>query len=153
MIHLLGKEYKLTTRLGNSEFAYTEDDKLIVEYKKEEHIGLIINKLYAEILERIISRYSDKLCLDFKLKFKPVYKIKNTKSYFGKCFIKQKLIVLSTLLAKYEEKYIISVLYHEFTHFYVSNHQKEFYDFIEKMYPNYKKVDGELKCIKYADLY
>ena len=47
----------------------------------------------------------------------------------------------------------MSVLFHEFTHFYVSNHQKEFYDFIEKHYPNYKAVDKQLKSIKYADLY
>lgn len=153
VIHLLGKEYKLQLSKGNSEYVYLDDDNFYVFYKDEGNISKLIHEYYAQKLIMIIQRNKDTIEEKFNIKFKVNYKIKNTKTYFGKCFMKKRLIILSTLLAKYEEKYIISVLYHEFTHFYVYNHQKEFYDFIEKQYPNYKAVDKELKSIKYADLY
>ncbi|MCR4898950.1 MAG: DUF45 domain-containing protein, partial [Acholeplasmatales bacterium] len=50
-------------------------------------------------------------------------------------------------------EYILSVLYHEYCHFHYMNHQKEFYDFIELRLPNYRKINSNLRKIKYNDLY
>lgn len=151
VIHLLGREYKLILRESNSEYVYVDEDNFYVYYKKIANIEKLIHKYYADILNEIIRRKSDKLITEFKIKFMVNYQIKNTKSYFGECFYKKNLIVLSTKLAKYSEHYIESVLYHEFAHFYVHNHQEEFYDLLERHYPNYRKVNHELRKIRYND--
>ncbi|MCM1197024.1 MAG: M48 family metallopeptidase, partial [Roseburia sp.] len=78
---------------------------------------------------------------------------KNVKGYYGECFSKKNLIILSTKLAKYDLKYILSVIYHECAHFKYQNHQKEFYDYLEERYPNYQKVQRELRKIRYNEKY
>ena len=151
VIHLLGREYKLILRESNSEYVYVDEDNFYVNYKKIANISKQIHKYYADILSEIIKRKNDKLIDEFSIKFKVNYQIKNTKSYFGECFYKKNLIVLSTKLAKYSELYIESVLYHEFAHFYVHNHQNDFYELLESHYPNYRKVNHELRKIRYND--
>ena len=66
---------------------------------------------------------------------------------------KQRLIILSTNLAKYEFNYILSVIYHEYAHFYVSGHGDKFYNILENVFPNYKKTQSNLRKTKYSDLY
>ena len=60
-------------------------------------------------------------------------------------------IKLSSLLAKYDYKFIKHVLYHELSHVEVLNHSKEFFSYFESKYPNAKLVRKELKKIKYND--
>ena len=151
VIHLLGREYKLILRESNSEYVYVDEDNFYVNYKKLANIEKLIHKYYADILNEIIKRKSEKLIKEFNIRFTVNYQIKNTKSYFGECFYKKNLIVLATKLAKYDEVYIESVLYHEFAHFYVHNHQNEFYELLESHYPNYRKVNPELRKIRYND--
>ncbi|MBQ9448450.1 MAG: SprT-like domain-containing protein [Acholeplasmatales bacterium] len=151
VIHLLGREYKLILRESNSEYVYVDEDNFYVNYKKLANIEKLIHKYYADILNEIIKRKSEKLIKEFNIRFTVNYQIKNTKSYFGECFYKKNLIVLATKLAKYDEVYIESVLYHEFAHFYVHNHQNEFYELLESHYPNYRKVNHELRKIRYND--
>ena len=151
VIHLLGREYKLILRESNSEYVYVDEDNFYVNYKKLANIEKLIHKYYADILNEIIKRKSEKLIKEFNIRFTVNYQIKNTKSYFGECFYKKNLIVLATKLAKYDEVYIESVLYHEFAHFYVHNHQNEFYELLENHYPNYRKVNHELRKIRYND--
>ena len=60
---------------------------------------------------------------------------------------------MNVKLAKYDIKYILSVIYHECAHFKIQNHQEEYYKYLESIYPNYRKVQKELRSIKYNEKY
>ncbi len=157
IIHLLGKEYKLN--IINESFNNVLIDDSNLEFKvytkslDESYIKFIIDEYYKSTLIDILNKYNDKIKSDLKIDFDVEFKFKNVKSYYGECMKKQRLIVLSTNLAKYDLIYILSVIYHEYVHFYVSGHQDKFYNMLEKVFPNYKKIQANLRKCKYQDLY
>lgn len=156
-IHLLGKEYDLFIIKSdfdnilindiNNEFkVYTKDlDESYIRYQ--------ILKYYENVLIDILNKYNDKIKKDLNINFDVNFKFKYVKTYYGECLTKKRIIYLSLNLAKYELKYILSVIYHEYTHFYVNGHQDKFYKLIESVFKDYKKTQKELRRTKYQDLY
>ncbi len=153
-IHFLGKKYDLLIQESPVEEVHLEENCLKVCSKdlSEDHIRIIINSFYTETLKKIVSSYQDSLEKMFSVEG-VIFQFKDAKSYFGECFFKKKKIILTTRLAKYEKIYILSVLYHEFAHFLYQNHQKEFYDCLERVFPNYRQIDRTFKKIRYNEKY
>ena len=67
------------------------------------------------------------------------------KSRFGYNDGNKQIICLSTRLIHLPEYLIDYIIVHEFCHYKVRNHQKEFYQEVSKYYPNYLKAKKELK--------
>ena len=151
-IHYLGLEYELELKKSINEFVYINGNKFIVEYSKETSIQKLISKFYLDSLITIIDYHKDEIYSKFGLKNIPIY-YKYVKTFYGKCYPKQKKILLNIMLAKYDIKYILSVLYHECAHFKYQNHQIEYYKYLESIYPNYRKVQKELRSIKFNEKY
>lgn len=156
-IHLLGKEYDLL--IIKSDFDNILINDLNNEFKvyakdiNESYIRYLILNYYQEVLIDILNKYNDKIKKDLNINFNVSFKFKYVKTYYGECFTKKKLIYLSLNLAKYELKYILSVIYHEYVHFYVNGHGEKFYKLIESVFKDYQKTQRELRRIKYQDLY
>ena len=74
------------------------------------------------------------------------YKITSAKKRFGSCSSKNSLC-FSYLLMLYPKDAIDYVVVHELAHIKHHNHQKEFYDFIEEILPDYKERNKLLKQI------
>ncbi len=157
VIHLLGKEYKLEIINESFNNVLIDDSNMIFKvYTKKDndrYIKYIIDEYYKVVLKDILNRYNERIRNDLKIDFNVDFDFKNVKSYYGECMKKQRLIILSTNLAKYELNYILSVIYHEYAHFYVSGHGDKFYNILEKVFPNYKKTQSNLRKTKYSDLY
>ena len=113
----------------------------------------ILYNYYYQILKEIIDKNNERIKNEMDVHFDVKIEYKYVKTYFGECFPKKRLIIMNIKLAKYDIDYILSVLYHEYCHFHYMNHQKGFYDFLEKRFNNYKKINSNLRKIKYNDLY
>lgn len=155
IIHILGIEYKLELIESNKNLLSIDENQKIarVYYKDKNKIKNIIYNHYLEILEKTVNKYDSKLKEAFRIDYNVSYSFKDVKTYFGQCQFKKHHIVLSLKLAKYEEIYIISVLCHEYAHFFVQNHSDKFYEVVEKVFNNYKECQRDLRKIKYRDLY
>lgn len=154
IIHYLGIEYKLKIIIGNFPSHIEKNDLVIYSKSFSDYdIKRSINFFYFETLKDIILKYHIKYEDDYEVSHNVKYEIKDVKTYFGKCFYKERRIVLQTDLAKYRLELILSVLAHELTHFHVLDHSQKFYDFIEKRIPNYKKLNHELRYMGYKDKY
>lgn len=151
-ITYLGQRYNLVLRQTTCNFVYISDNNFIVEYIKEANIQKNIIDFYYKGLKFIVDRYKDEIFKKFNLK-NPIIYYKYISTFFGKCYPRLNKICLNVKLAKYDIKYILSVIYHECAHFKVQNHQKEFYDHLESIYPNYRKVQKELRSIKFNEKY
>lgn len=73
------------------------------------------------------------------------YKYKWLKSKFGSYHRINKEITLNIFLATIDSTFLMYVLLHEYAHVKVFNHQKPFYDLLDKMSPGHKAVQKALK--------
>ena len=74
-------------------------------------------------------------------------KIKYLKSKFGSYHRKNQEITLNSFLARLNPIYLEYVLYHEYAHALVFNHSKDFYNLLDKLMPNHKVYQKDLKKI------
>ncbi len=153
IIHLLGKEYNLVLTKSDDNNIFQDDKNIYVYYKKEDNIKKLINELYNDYLKSIVDKNIGDIKTRFNLKSEITFEYKAVKTYFGECFIKENRIILASMLAKYEYKYILSVIYHEIAHLFYKGHQEDFYNLLEDVFPNYKKAQHELRKIRYYEKY
>ena len=153
-IHILGKEYKVNKIYSDFNNIIVDDINNCINLyiKNDSYIKKTIYEYYKKVLENIVIKYDLKLKEAFNINFDVTYGYKDVKTYFGECNYKLHHIILALKLAKYDEIYILSVLCHEYAHFYVQNHSEKFYNVVEKAFKNYKKYQSELRKIKYKDL-
>lgn len=115
-------------------------DKDIYAKTKEEAEKYIYNKsklIFKERLEIIIPLFNN--LPKFNLK------IRKMKSKWGVCNIKSMSITLNSELIKKDIYLIDYVIIHELCHFKYMNHSKEYWNYLSKFYPDYKKARKELK--------
>lgn len=72
-------------------------------------------------------------------------RFRTMKTRWGVCHIQKKRIVFNTALYVLPQDCITYVIYHELTHFHVSNHQKPFYEALSLVYPNYRVTQKQMK--------
>lgn len=154
-LHFFGREYELRVCPSERERVIAEDGILWVFTKKKEnsHIQKTVLLFYAKELSNFVEKNISAIKSAFHFNEEIQFQYKNVKSYFGECFPKRRIIILSLKLAKYDPYYILSVLYHEMAHFFHQNHGMRFYALLEQVFPGYRRVQKELRKIKYNDIF
>ncbi len=156
-IHIFGKEYNVRIIESNKEYCEIDNDTLNIYQAGygEESISYTVRMFLFKLLENYVKSIEDEAYQDFKdiVKTKPKITFKEVNSYFGKCYYARNEIILNTKLARYDKLYIKSVLYHEYCHFKYHNHQLGFYYLYELKFPNAKRIQHDIREIKYNDLY
>ena len=135
-VWLFGKLYSLKqTKDENMHFKIEEDvlyhKGKFNEKKFQEHFKEIIRKRFAYFNE-VFGKNAE---LEFNL----------MRSKYGYCKFKENLIVLSRNIVALPGELIDYIIIHEFCHFKVQNHSKDFYDEVMKYCPDYKKRVKKLK--------
>lgn len=104
-------------------------------------------------LERLKKTRAKELFLELVSHFQPFINkpikrivIRNSKTRWGSCNHKKGYINLSLRLIEKPLSAVRYVVLHELTHLLYPHHQKSFYDFIEKIMPDYKKQEQILKA-------
>lgn len=71
--------------------------------------------------------------------------IKDMKSRWGSCSYTRGHISINIRLAAYPRETVLSVLWHEYAHYWHHDHSRKFYDFLLDMYPEYFRWNDLLK--------
>ena len=148
--YLWGKPYTLQLIEKNKDFkhVFTQDDtiylpldlkntsfeareKTMIEFYRAE-----IKKVIPEVLERSVAITG---------RAPNEWRVKNMKTRWGTCNTRAKRIWINLQLAKKSPECLDYVMIHELTHLYVSNHGKEFKNYMDKFYPNWREVRKLLK--------
>ncbi|HPW52836.1 MAG TPA: DUF45 domain-containing protein [Erysipelotrichaceae bacterium] len=138
-IYFLGKKYNLQIFTREKSRFLIRDNNLMLYGSSIRSISSDYKKQLCAILTQYVREAKDELGIDFDLDFK-FYK-----SRWGCCYSKKNLIILNYLLACLPYNLIKYVIYHEIVHFTEGNHQRRFYQQLEKICPDYKKLSKELK--------
>lgn len=70
--------------------------------------------------------------------------VKKMKTRWGSCNIKKKRIWLNLQLAQLPQTHMEYVMAHELVHLLEKNHNRVFYGFMDRFYPDWKECKGEL---------
>ena len=144
--YIFGKEYFLIVRYNKYQSVVTLGDKIIInvsDVDDNEKKEKLINKFYKELLQEKIKEISIKYEDIMGLKASQ-YRIKNMKTRWGTCNINKKRIWINLQLVQEDIDCLEYIIVHELTHLVEKNHNKRFYNIVEKYCPNYKQIQRKL---------
>jgi hypothetical protein len=142
--YLLGVQYEI---IKSEEFTIDEHSKTLYSNNSEDH-KKALKKVEKKAMLRILQGLQQKYLLNKIIDIKDIsLKTRYTKTRHGSCNCQTKSININLSLIHYDYKYIEYVFLHEIAHLKIQNHQKEFYDVLVKLCPNYKETRKKLKEI------
>ena len=97
-----------------------------------------MKKLYLERLKYNYQKFEENIPF-------PNLKIREMKTRWGVCNVKTKTITLNSLLFRENIICLDYVIIHELSHLIYFNHSKNFWNLVEKYFPNYKEIRKSLK--------
>lgn len=143
---LEGITYKINI-MSNKVFKYELINNTINIYTNKTDLQDIKKLVYKDYLIKMINRLNNDVNIilsNNNIKTRPI-KISYFKTKFGSYHRISDIIKLNIVLAKAEINYLYYVIMHEYAHTKVFNHSKDFYNLLEKLMPNYKYYDKNLK--------
>lgn len=152
-IHVGGVSFKPKFFIGEKTNVMIVDDEIHITTKSYDYElqKKALYSFYKGLVENELKNIIDEATYDFKEINLPSISIRYMKSMFGNYNKKKHHIKLSSMLAKYDFKYIKHVLYHELCHVSVFDHSAKFMKLFEEKYQNAKSIRKSLKKIKYND--
>ena len=140
-ILLFGKKLKIKTIKAQENQITYDDMNLYVMHrgnkKPETLIQDFLNQLCLDVYHDV-TQMTIRIMKEHPTKT-PDIKIRQMKSQWGNCHVKEHYITLNKQLIHYPFEFIEYVILHELTHFHVMNHSSAFYQIIEKYMPDYKR--------------
>lgn len=121
----------------------------IMEYKKvdEKTTNITLNNRDDKQLRQLVDKYVKIYEKNLNVKVKRL-QLRKTKNKWGSCTAKQN-ITLSKDLKYLPEKYIKYIIYHELVHLIILKHDKAFYNYIKKEFPDYENLDNKLRLYEF----
>lgn len=126
-------ECRVFTRLGN-DAAYVLS---LIQRAVADRFGALCRELNDEVRAELTRRG-----------FAPpptLITIKDMKSRWGSCSYTRGHISINIRLAAYPRQTVLSVFWHEYTHYWHHDHSRGFYNFLLEMFPEYYKWNDLLK--------
>lgn len=145
---IFGENLRVNYETSSKKNSYAIYDDLInIFFKKDSFDNKYIEKVYQELLLIKIKE----IYLEEKPKIEKYFDVSNItfktqlmKSRFGSCIAKKRVVKLNSILARFSEKYVRTIIVHELIHLKEQNHQKSFYVYIDELIPNYRIMIREL---------
>lgn len=143
-----GQKLQLDCRYDCTENRYQlNQTSMTIDFKKASFDAAYVETIYLrETLKKV-----EELRVQIAEELQPftqteniVFKTQLMKSRYGSCMPKKGIIKINSLLARFDLRYLKSVLIHELLHLTIPNHQKDFYRAIETYIPDYRKMMRDL---------
>lgn len=145
---LLGKVLRIKNYISK-QFKVNFDNNYLYIYRDNSIIDSKFDKWYKDYTRETYNRILDNIYRKFK-KYdltKPILKIVKMKTRWGTCNTVKKVITLNRELIKVDEFLIEFVLTHEMVHFIYKNHDKNFWNFLTMLMPDWKEREKILYSI------
>lgn len=145
----LGKQYKLVVKKSNHGKVSLTKGLLMVYTPKNVQKGRYTKRLldawYKEKAERILSDRYECMKLSFNYKKAPALYIREMHKRWGS-FLGSSRIILNPKLIHTPKECIEYVIAHELCHMKYKKHNKQFYAYLNNMYPKWEKVKDKLEA-------
>lgn len=133
IIFINDKTYSIDNNIFKITKKYLDNNDLRIQELKKIRVNYLnILKERVAYFSHVFNRY-------------PICTYKDMKSKYGYCKYKENSLCFSTRLIHLPVELIDYIIVHEFCHFAVPNHSKDFYKEVNKYYSNYRNAIKELK--------
>ena len=107
-----------------------------------------LNLLKTAVEEKIVelTPWLNQMLTILNLSIVPM-KVKKLLSKYGSCHVIHREITISSFMAKIPDIYLKYVVLHEYAHLIEANHSKAFYAQLDKVMPQHKQIQRELRKI------
>lgn len=146
-VYVFGKKYVLelvySNRCNNVKI---DDDKLILQVRERSTIeqrANILNEWYRENIKGEIPKLLEKWQKIIGVEAQE-WGVKNMKTRWGTCNVRDRRIWLNLQLAKKHPKCLEYVVVHELVHLLEKSHNNIFIGYMDKFLPNWRKTKKEL---------
>ena len=145
---LLGKVLRIKN-LESKQFKVANDNNYLYIYRDNNKIDSKFNKWYKNYIEETYIRILNNVYKKFKKygTIKPAIKVVKMKTRWGTCNIEKRIISLNKELIKVDEFLIEFVITHEMIHFLYKNHNKDFWNFLTMIMPDWREREKILYSI------
>ena len=145
---LLGKVLRIKNCISE-QFKVSFDNNYLYIYRDNDRINSKFDNWYKNYTLEIYNSALDSIYKKFKKYeiIKPTIKVVKMKTRWGTCDIEKKIITLNKELIKVDEFLIEFVLTHEMIHFLYKNHDKNFWNFLTMLMPDWKEREKILYSI------
>ncbi len=138
-----GTDMTLEVIAPSEKESVSADDKNITVFaSSEERTGILLQKFFARQTEKTFAEMNRKTHLMFRAKGYSVplaeIKIRKMTSRWGSCHYTEGKIVMNSRLTLYPDICAAYVFVHEYAHFIVPDHSRDFYAVVEDIMPDYK---------------
>jgi len=141
LLYIFGKQYFLKVEYRNKHETLILEENMVIltvrEGRTREQKEKIVNKWYAEMLEKEIRKYVPKWEERTNL-YCEKWQIRNMKSRWGSCNTTKKKICINLQLVHHPIECLEYVILHELAHLKVNNHSKRFKDIMDTYMPNWR---------------
>lgn len=148
-LRYFGTDYTLSIIISPIEDVKISGKLMLAAVKSEERAGRVLKKFYSEETAKLFAELNRRTYETFRAKGYNVpfaeIQIRSMTSRWGSCHISKEKIVMNSRLALYPEICAAYVFIHEYAHFIVPNHSKDFYAVVGGLMPDYKICVNMLK--------
>lgn len=147
----LGKEYPVRIISSSRECAVLEPQEIRVFTRRtspQDIAGLLqhwLSDSFAKLCRELDSEVRSALISRGLTPPPTVVTIKDMKSRWGSCAWSRGHISINIRLAAYPRQTVLSVFWHEYSHYWHHDHSERFYAFLIGNFPEYRKWNGILK--------
>ncbi|MBP1543319.1 MAG: DUF45 domain-containing protein [Oscillospiraceae bacterium] len=145
----LGREYDVRVIRNFSERVALEDDELRVFTSHPEQAATMLREWAADRFSELLAELNDQVrssLLSAGITPPPTrITIKDMKTRWGSCSYTRGHISMNLRLMAYPRETVLSVLWHEYAHYWHHDHSERFYGFLLRFYPDYHKWNRLLK--------
>lgn len=145
----LGKEYPVRVISSGRECAVLEQDEMRVFTRFPERTQELLQKWnadnFVEICRTLSTDVREALINSGLTPPPTVITIKDMKTRWGSCTPAKGHISLNIRLAPYPRQTVLSVVWHEYAHYWHHDHSARFYAFLDEHFPEYRKWNSLLK--------
>lgn len=107
----------------------------------------LVDSFYKSELQRVLPEVLDK-CATVVGRRPSEIRVRNMKTRWGTCNVREHRIWMNIQLAAHPRECLDYVMTHELTHLYVANHGPEFKSYMDRFYPDWRRVKKELNSAK-----
>ena len=151
-VRWLGREYPIRIIQGARETALLEQDECRVFTRHgddREYVGRLIRQAqaarFSELCRELDAEVRRELSAAGLTPPPTRISIKDMSSRWGSCSYTRGHISVNFRLAAYPRETVLSVLWHEYAHYWHHDHSARFYAFVKRFFPEYDRWNGLLK--------
>lgn len=145
ILHFRGKPYLVRCVKGKTDRVTVGEGQIVIRAVKvtRRYYKTVLDRFFTQVVEQDLAKLMYDAQYDFReISCKPIV-VKPLAGALGRNWLDR--IEISSTIAKYDPKFVKVLLYHELCHDLVRNHEREFWDLLNRKLPDGEALNMQMR--------